>query len=1176
MHLRKRGILFVSVFIFVALSSAGIFTDSSSSNFNNGTYFGTTHNGTGIILNGSELSGSYVSRIFDAGSDSVMWNNLTIFKNSPNDSLLISVDVQSSVWNSTNRGVNWSLVNSDYTGPDGNGADDISANNTNSIFILNSPAIWVSDNRGSNWTKVNTDFNPGSSSSGLAMTISHNNTIFVADGSQAIWSSYDSGISFTKVNVSFNSGGQNPSKMVSNLSNAIFVVDTGSKVWYSINEGYNWIKSNDDFNGAGITNVGAKDMKINSSGAIYIADRQKLWVSIDSGFNWNNVNDDFNGGGVSANAFSMIIDENNSIYLIDGNEDVYLSTNQGVNFTKIASNINGGNTGMRNSYNLFSNSSISYQVRNCTASCTGESYLGPDGTSNSYYLTSNYSLNLTGRYLQYKLYFGRKDSNVVPILNNITIGYSLTNTPPNVSIVYPLPGNYSAIQTTINYSVIDSDVQACWYSLNNGVTNNTISCGTNITGLNSGQGTSTWTVYSNDTAGLIGYSNITFFVDSIPPYVYFNELSPISGFATNNNSISLGADSNDTNFANITITLFNSTSIIFSNTSISRSFNITYTGLSDDTYFYNFSSRDILNNYNSTTNRNFSIDTTAPELAIISPSEGSAYGYNISIALNYTLNEKNRDSCWYRFDSDVANIILPNCQNTTFNISNGNHVVYLFANDTLGNIALEYNSFFVQVDAPSITLNSPSGSSYINHSNNISLNYTPSDFDLDSCSLLLGSLGSSLQTNQTTSSPLNDSMNSFLVNLADGSYSWAISCNDTSGHNATTGNSTFYVDTKNPLVTIISPQGTYSSVNNIPLSLNYTDASPVKCRYNVTFASTGNVVIGNSELFNCESTTFNVDTDASYFLWMSVNDSAGNVNNSRSSFTVSSNSNTGGPGGSSRGGGGGGGSLIGFAPYNLAIDDPGQLKIGRGKSEAVELKVSNRGIKFLNDCYFIPSGGISQWISGSDIYSLGPGQTTSYIFNVNAPIDSEVGDYFATLNIMCNEINSSLSYHVSVTGGEFELNILESRRIGTRLSAKYTIENFANEAKNLTVNYKLLNNKGELLVEGSFDSLQVPANEKLDSLGEFELPKNSIGDYTLIMEVSDGFDSSQKQQKIRLASEGISGFVISEGNLRTVTWFGIIVALSFGVFLVAKVLIKQAAIKRVASNNRNFIAIEPN
>ena len=197
------------------------------------------------------------------------------------------------------------------------------------------------------------------------------------------------------------------------------------------------------------------------------------------------------------------------------------------------------------------------------------------------------------------------------------------------------------------------------------------------------------------------------------------------------------------------------------------------------------------------------------------------------------------------------------------------------------------------------------------------------------------------------------------------------------------------------------------------------------------------------------------------------------------------------------------------------------------------------------------------------------------MFTVNSPIDAEIGEYFVTLGVKCQEINSSFTYQVEVVGGEFELNIRESRRVGTKLNILYSLENFAEDTKNLEVFYKLLDSDGSLIVEGEFDSLTILSEEVIEKSGDFELPKNSIGDYTLIMYASDGLDNSQKEHNVKLTIGGISGFAISENNLRTVTWFGIVIVLCFGLFIVFKGIMRQIALRKVKNDqNRQFITID--
>ena len=110
------------------------------------------------------------------------------------------------------------------------------------------------------------------------------------------------------------------------------------------------------------------------------------------------------------------------------------------------------------------------------------------------------------------------------------IGWAVVNntfeidiTSPSINLTSPFNTTYNSIITRMNYTVSDTNLQSCWFY--NGTANNTINCGTNITtNLSSSQGSNTWIVYANDSAGNTNSSSITFFIDSISPII--SVLSP--------------------------------------------------------------------------------------------------------------------------------------------------------------------------------------------------------------------------------------------------------------------------------------------------------------------------------------------------------------------------------------------------------------------------------------------------------------------------------------------------------------------------------------------------------------------------------------------------------------------------------------------------------------------------
>jgi len=97
-----------------------------------------------------------------------------------------------------------------------------------------------------------------------------------------------------------------------------------------------------------------------------------------------------------------------------------------------------------------------------------------------------------------------------------TIGLTVEGvdlTYPNVSLVYPIATTYTSHVTALNYTAVDNNnLGSCWYSLNSGITNNSVTCGNNVSGISSSEGSNTWIIYVNDTAGNENSSLVTFTV----------------------------------------------------------------------------------------------------------------------------------------------------------------------------------------------------------------------------------------------------------------------------------------------------------------------------------------------------------------------------------------------------------------------------------------------------------------------------------------------------------------------------------------------------------------------------------------------------------------------------------------------------------------------------------------
>ncbi len=106
---------------------------------------------------------------------------------------------------------------------------------------------------------------------------------------------------------------------------------------------------------------------------------------------------------------------------------------------------------------------------------------------------------------------GNIGTDSVSLVKNINVDAAA----PIVTITFPTATDYDEEIDEIRYTATDSNLQSCWYSLNNGLTNSTATnCTGRFTGLDSRNGFNTWTVYARDSFGNIGSKSVAFFINS--------------------------------------------------------------------------------------------------------------------------------------------------------------------------------------------------------------------------------------------------------------------------------------------------------------------------------------------------------------------------------------------------------------------------------------------------------------------------------------------------------------------------------------------------------------------------------------------------------------------------------------------------------------------------------------
>ena len=421
-------------------------------------------------------------------------------------------------------------------------------------------------------------------------------------------------------------------------------------------------------------NAGACDVLFNETSPITYPTTFRVWSDCNSAFTLYR-----NGTAISNNSaqnlaatsynFTVIRTDNSNYSNIYGEETFIIQKATGVVFTYL--NNSRANITIEQYTEIYLNGTLETGSGNIKLYNNGTLInQGASPLSNLTNFTDIGLFNITTQYDGNENYTSAFETWWV----NVT---ELDVTPPQISIDYPTNTTYNAVQTQLNYTASDNfGLNSCWYSLDNGITNITTTCGENVSGLNSGQGSSTWRVYANDAKGNENSSSVTFFVDSINPTIQFVSPTETSGSSIGRNYIQVNVTALDTALDTITIRLYNSTSLVQTNASSSSPFFINYTNLADGLYFFNATVNDTLNNKADSETRNISL--VLPNLTISSP-KNKTYFSNTSLLLNFSADFE--DFVWYNIDNG-ANITITSSLN--FNTSEGGHTLYLFSNNSNG------------------------------------------------------------------------------------------------------------------------------------------------------------------------------------------------------------------------------------------------------------------------------------------------------------------------------------------------------------------------------------------------------------------------------------------------------------------------------------------------------------
>ncbi len=328
---------------------------------------------------------------------------------------------------------------------------------------------------------------------------------------------------------------------------------------------------------------------------------------------------------------------------------------------------------------------ISFQARSCDdPACSGESFIGPDGTSGTFFRDSPSSLGSiisNNKYFQYRAFFSTENTSFSPELYNVTIEYEILGLVETIQS--PQNRTYNSNRTEFNIS-LSSTGSSCKYNLDGAPYNvtMTLESGTMFSGINTSmtEGSHNVIFHCNNTAGIWNSSKTRYFTIDLT-YPTLTIFSPPTTTAD-------GTPILNATFGEVVDTAWyyidgdGPEGTTNSVTNLTLNLDYLLPGQHNVTVFIN----DSANNINSS-DKIFTVDITPPTITIQSPLNDT---YNNSIVwYNVTLNEEG-DWCGYSLDG-AADITLTNSSGNwwyknTATMTETSHNVVFSCNDTAGNM----------------------------------------------------------------------------------------------------------------------------------------------------------------------------------------------------------------------------------------------------------------------------------------------------------------------------------------------------------------------------------------------------------------------------------------------------------------------------------------------------------
>ena len=214
------------------------------------------------------------------------------------------------------------------------------------------------------------------------------------------------------------------------------------------------------------------------------------------------------------------------------------------------------------------------------------------------------------------------------------------------------------------------------------------------------------------------------------------------------------------------------------------------------------------------------------------------------------------------------------------------------------------------------------------------------------------------------------------------------------------------------------------------------------------------------------------------------------------------------------------------------------------------MEITNGERRFLNKCSLY-----GDWIAGNIEKGLSFGEKYEYSFTLVVPESIEPGVYTNKLLFRCEDGEADTNLIVNVYRNSFEAQVENYKKNGNRLQVNYLIEEFSKQNHNVNVNYIFSDFDGVTRARGS-DFFEIDSEQSKTYVLEFDLPKDSFGEFYVNASFDDGDSRFDSGVKVFLPSRGFVAFAISSYDKEVLSRVGIAIFFVLLAFLVYRIFRK--------------------